>query len=63
MFYSNTDGDVIELALGGANTFLKSTGTTSAPEFAAEADPTVDSDAEIKAILVDEVTKIYTLKV
>lgn len=26
-------------------------------EFAAEADPTVDTDAEIKAILVDEVTK------
>ena len=33
VFYSNTDGDVIELALGGAGTYLKSTGATSAPIF------------------------------
>jgi len=32
----------------------------TALEFAAEADPTVDTDAEIKAILVDEVTKTGT---
>jgi hypothetical protein len=128
LFYSNTDGDVVELALGTDGQYLKSTGATSAPifdtpsgagdmlkatydadedneidvagggtekdswtqycipylsgtttfgeipigtvgyvlkvsagatgyEFAAESDPTVDSDAEIKAILVDEVTK------
>ena len=33
VFYSNTDGDVIELALGTSGKYLKSTGTTSAPEF------------------------------
>jgi len=128
VFYSNTDGDVVELALGTDGQYLKSTGATSAPEFdtptgagdmlkttydndedgdidvaaggteksvwtlyaipylsgttafgeitigtagqvlkvaagatsyefANESDPTVDSDAEIKAILVDEITK------
>ena len=33
VFYSNTDGDVIELPLGTAGTYLRSTGTTSAPSF------------------------------
>lgn len=34
VFYSNTDGDVTELALGADGTFLKSNGATSAPSFA-----------------------------
>ena len=33
IFYSDTNGDVTELALGAANTFLGSDGTTSAPSF------------------------------
>lgn len=33
VFYSNTDGDVTELALGDSGKYLKSTGTSSAPEF------------------------------
>ena len=128
VFYSNADGDVIELALGDDGTYLRSNGATSAPtfgtpsgagdmlkatydtdedgdidvaaggteksvwtlyaipylsgtttfgeitigtvgqvlkvsagatgyEFGDESDPTVDTDAEIKAILVDEVIK------
>jgi hypothetical protein len=31
LFYSNTDGDVTELAFGASGTYLKSQGTTSAP--------------------------------
>lgn len=34
VFYSNTDGDVTELALGADGTFLKSNGATSAPTWA-----------------------------
>jgi len=34
VFYSNTDGDVTELALGADGTYLKSNGATSAPTFA-----------------------------
>jgi len=34
LFYSNTDGDVVELALGADGTYLKSNGATSAPSFA-----------------------------
>lgn len=37
VFYSNTDGDVVELALGADGTFLKSNGATSAPSFAVPA--------------------------
>lgn len=33
LFYSNTDGDVVELALGTDNTYLRSHGATSAPSF------------------------------
>ena len=33
VFYSNIDGDVIELALGTSGQYLKSTGATSAPIF------------------------------
>jgi len=33
VFYSNTDGDVTELALGANGTYLKSNGATSAPSF------------------------------
>ncbi|MBA7682262.1 hypothetical protein ES703_90611 [subsurface metagenome] len=33
LFYSNTDGDVTELALGVDGTYLKSTGASSAPTF------------------------------
>jgi len=33
IFYSDTNGDVTELALGAANTFLGSDGATSAPSF------------------------------
>ena len=37
VFYSNTDGDVTELALGADGTFLKSNGASSAPTFAVPA--------------------------
>lgn len=33
VFYSNTDGDIVELALGASGTFLKSNGASSAPTF------------------------------
>lgn len=34
IFYSNTDGDVIELAFGASGTYLKSNGASAAPTFA-----------------------------
>jgi len=34
VFYSDTDGDITELALGADGTYLKSNGVTSAPTFA-----------------------------
>ena len=37
VFYSNTDGDVTELALGADGTYLKSTGAASAPIFSTPA--------------------------
>jgi len=37
IFYSNTDGDVTELALGASGTFLKSNGAAAAPTFATPA--------------------------
>lgn len=37
LFYSNTDGDVVELALGANGTFLKSNGAAAAPTFEAPA--------------------------
>ena len=37
LFYSNTDGDVVELALGTDGTFLKSNGASAAPSFAVPA--------------------------
>jgi hypothetical protein len=43
---------------GGSLKFVRVNEGETALEFAAEADPTVDTDAEIKAILVDEVTKM-----
>jgi len=43
---------------GGSLKFVRVNEGETALEFAAEADPTVDTDAEIKAILVDEVIKI-----
>ncbi|MBA7498284.1 hypothetical protein ES704_01019 [subsurface metagenome] len=45
---------------GGSLKFVRVNEGETALEFAAEADPTVDTDAEIKAILVDEVTKSGT---
>jgi len=46
-----------EISIGTAGQVLKvSTGATGY-EFANESDPTVDEDSELKAILVDEVTK------
>ncbi len=42
---------------GGSLKFIRVNEGETALEFAEEADPNVDSDAEIKAILVDEVTK------
>lgn len=42
---------------GGSLKFVRVNEGETALEFAAEADPMVDTDAEIKAILVDEVTK------
>lgn len=42
---------------GGSLKFARVNVGETALEFAAEVDPTVDTDAEIKAILVDEVTK------
>jgi len=43
--------------------FVRVNAGETALEFAAETDPNVDTDAEIKAILVDEVTKTGTLTV
>lgn len=37
LFYSNTDGHVVELALGAADTYLKSNGASAAPTWAAVA--------------------------
>ena len=37
VFYSNTDGDVVELALGADGTYLKSNGAAVAPTFATPA--------------------------
>lgn len=37
LFYSNVDGDVVELALGAADTYLKSNGAAAAPTWAAVA--------------------------
>jgi len=42
---------------GGSLKFVRVNAGETALEFAEEADPTVDTDAEIKAILVDEVIK------
>lgn len=42
---------------GGSLKFVRVNEGETALEFAAEADPTVDTDAKIKAILIDEVTK------
>lgn len=42
---------------GSSLKFVRVNAGETALEFAAEADPTVDTDAEIKAILVDEITK------
>jgi len=46
-----------EIPIGTAGQVLKVSAGATGYEFAAEADPTVDTDAEIKAILVDEVIK------
>ncbi|GAJ02629.1 unnamed protein product, partial [marine sediment metagenome] len=45
---------------GGSLKFVRVNEGETALEFAEEADPTVDTDAKIKAILVDEVTKSGT---
>lgn len=37
VFYSNADGDVVELALGASGTVLKSNGASAAPSFQADA--------------------------
>lgn len=46
-----------EIPIGTAGQVLKVSAGATGYEFATESDPTVDSDAELKAILVDEVTK------
>lgn len=46
-----------EILIGTEGQVLKVGAGATGYEFANESDPTVDSDAEIKAILVDEVTK------
>ena len=46
-----------EIAIGTAGQVLKVGAGATGYEFGDESDPTVDTDAEIKAILVDEVTK------
>ena len=54
VFYSNTDGDVTELALGASGTYLKSNGATSAPTFAVPTGAVHDAvtlDANADAIL------------
>ena len=43
IFYSDTNGDITELALGAANTFLGSDGLTSAPSFQALVDADIPS--------------------
>jgi len=46
-----------EIPIGTVGQVLKVAAGANSYEFANESDPTVDTDAEIKAILVDEVTK------
>jgi len=46
-----------EIPIGTEGQVLKVSAGAAGYEFANESDPTVDTDAEIKAILVDEVTK------
>jgi len=46
-----------EIPIGTAGQLLKVSAGATGYEFGNESDPTVDSDAKIKAILVDEVTK------
>lgn len=47
VFYSNTDGDVTELAFGNSGEFLKSNGTTSAPTWAAGSGGITDEEYNI----------------
>lgn len=47
LFYSNTAGDVTELAFGVPNTFLGSDGTTSAPSFQGLVDADIPDDITI----------------
>jgi hypothetical protein len=57
VFYSNTDGDVTELALGADGTFLKSNGASSAPTFAI---PTGSGDVTKVGTPVDNQIGVWT---
>jgi hypothetical protein len=57
VFYSNTDGDVTELALGADGTFLKSNGATSAPSFAT---PAGSGDVSKVGTPVDDQVGVWT---
>jgi len=57
VFYSNTSGDVTELALGADGTFLKSNGATSAPTFAT---PAGSGDVSKVGIPVDNQVGVWT---
>lgn len=61
IFYSNTDGDVVEVPLGATNTFFGSGGTTSAPSFQAIGDADVPDTITIdNATLAADATKLAT---
>jgi len=57
LFYSNTDGDVTELALGADGTYLKSNGATSAPTFTA---PAGGGDVSVTGTPVDSQVAVWT---
>jgi len=57
VFYSNTDGDVTELALGSDGTFLKSNGASSAPSFAT---PSGSGDVSKVGTPVDNQVGVWT---
>lgn len=64
LFYSNTNGDVTELALGADGTYLKSNGATSAPTFDTPAGgglPVVDTTGIAKGSV--DATKIIRFEV
>jgi hypothetical protein len=65
IFYSNTNGDVTELALGADGTYLKSNGATSAPTFATPSGTvgkwTVETKTDDYPVLTTDVAKTLVM--